>query len=458
MKKLLTIVDKVEKPVAINEAVSLSINANSESSADVVDMLQKIMGLSGMKPVTPDMITQTGPQKPMVQTIADVGQFADEAAKTYADEMGEEYENQPDETYKDISYMTKDIAGGLNKPHQQFKKEYPGDNPMAVKEELLKEYASFKADNEQSFQKKKLTKSVKKEDGWLDTAKNWASSAADTVGQGFDAALGTQSPVQKYVRDPLVKAGIANPDTMSWKDGKSPYVEPTSPAASVPGPVPRNITGKNAPVGYFDADNVKTDPSTNTTTVFKDPGSTPAQPKNMQQWLYGTGPTPVKPVTPLPKSDNLNVSAMPDMDLMTRAEKAAAANAQGTSAFTGMPTKSAPASTQGTKAFTGMPTQSAPPPRIKVPSIPADMGMAKADTPVGSMPAAPGPASYTVKSGDNISKVLQGMGINPTPANIQQVAKLSGIKDPNFIKPNQVLKIPGLKERSLSESRNSKFK
>lgn len=154
MKKLLTIVDKVEKPVAVNEAVSLSINANADSSDDVVGVLQKIMGLSGMKPVTPDMITQPGPQKPMVQTIADVGRFADEAAKVYADEVGEEYENEPEETYKDISYMTKDLAGGLNKPHQQFKKEYPGDNPMAVKEELLKEYSSFKADNEQAYQKK----------------------------------------------------------------------------------------------------------------------------------------------------------------------------------------------------------------------------------------------------------------------------------------------------------------
>lgn len=154
MKKLLTIVDNVEKPVAINEAVSISINANGDASDDVVGMLQKVMGLSGMKAVTPDMISQAGPSKPMVQTIADVGRFADEAAKVYADEVGEEYENQPDEEYKDVAYMNQELAGGLNKPHQQFKKEYPGDNPMSVKENLLKEYKGFKAENEKSYQKK----------------------------------------------------------------------------------------------------------------------------------------------------------------------------------------------------------------------------------------------------------------------------------------------------------------
>lgn len=44
----------------------------------------------------------------------------------------EEYENEPDEAYQDTAYMTKDLAGGLNKQHIQYKKEYPGDNPMAV--------------------------------------------------------------------------------------------------------------------------------------------------------------------------------------------------------------------------------------------------------------------------------------------------------------------------------------
>jgi nucleoid-associated protein YgaU len=72
-----------------------------------------------------------------------------------------------------------------------------------------------------------------------------------------------------------------------------------------------------------------------------------------------------------------------------------------------------------------------------MPSIPAGTGAAKANIPVGSMPASTG---YTVKAGDNLSKILTGKGMAATPANIAKIAKLSGIKDPNMIKPGQTIK------------------
>ena len=59
----------------------------------------------------------------------------------------------PKPEYKDTGYMQKDIAGGINKPKKMYRKEYPGDNPMAVetedktnsiKEELQKAYEDFK--------------------------------------------------------------------------------------------------------------------------------------------------------------------------------------------------------------------------------------------------------------------------------------------------------------------------
>lgn len=59
----------------------------------------------------------------------------------------EAFANQPDAEYQDINYMTKDIAGGLNDQHRQYKKEYPGDNPMAVKKletKLGQMYEEFK--------------------------------------------------------------------------------------------------------------------------------------------------------------------------------------------------------------------------------------------------------------------------------------------------------------------------
>jgi hypothetical protein len=63
-----------------------------------------------------------------------------------ADKPKEAFANEPDENYSDISALTHDNAGGLNAPHKQYKKEYPGDNPMAesVKSKLLNKYQSYR--------------------------------------------------------------------------------------------------------------------------------------------------------------------------------------------------------------------------------------------------------------------------------------------------------------------------
>lgn len=61
-------------------------------------------------------------------------------------EADESFANQPDEVYGDVGSVTQDTAGGLNAPHQQFKKEYPGDNPMAegLKSKLAAKYQSYR--------------------------------------------------------------------------------------------------------------------------------------------------------------------------------------------------------------------------------------------------------------------------------------------------------------------------
>ena len=159
MLKLLQIVSTIEKPATINEAVSLSINATGESACDVTDMLAKIIQLSGGKPVTPDMMPHHAAPMPMVKTIQDVNKYADSAAKAYVDEVGEELSGGFDSTDNeldhdvtdnvgDIDDVTMATAGGMNAPHKQFKKEYPGDNPMAVREglsaKLMHEYQGIK--------------------------------------------------------------------------------------------------------------------------------------------------------------------------------------------------------------------------------------------------------------------------------------------------------------------------
>ena len=41
----------------------------------------------------------------------------------------------PEPEYQDTQYMTKDLSGGANKIKKMYRKEYPGDNPMAVEDE-----------------------------------------------------------------------------------------------------------------------------------------------------------------------------------------------------------------------------------------------------------------------------------------------------------------------------------
>ena len=44
----------------------------------------------------------------------------------------DEYSNSPDEHYSDADTQLNKLSGGINGPKKQFKKEFPGDNPLAV--------------------------------------------------------------------------------------------------------------------------------------------------------------------------------------------------------------------------------------------------------------------------------------------------------------------------------------
>ena len=44
------------------------------------------------------------------------------------------YDNSPEEDYKDHTYMTKDLSGGINREKKAYAKAQDGDNAMAVEE------------------------------------------------------------------------------------------------------------------------------------------------------------------------------------------------------------------------------------------------------------------------------------------------------------------------------------
>jgi hypothetical protein len=64
----------------------------------------------------------------------------------------EEFKNIPDPKYSSTEYMTKDLAGGLNKPKTMSKHSYKqGDNPMAMEEAVMSEWEEYKKLDEAGY-------------------------------------------------------------------------------------------------------------------------------------------------------------------------------------------------------------------------------------------------------------------------------------------------------------------
>ena len=72
--------------------------------------------------------------KEVIKAEAEAEAEATEEATTEAPNEVEldEYSNSPDEDYFDADTQLNKLSGGLNGPKKQLKKEYPGDNPLAV--------------------------------------------------------------------------------------------------------------------------------------------------------------------------------------------------------------------------------------------------------------------------------------------------------------------------------------
>lgn len=59
----------------------------------------------------------------------------------------EDWDNSPDEEYKDDDFMKNDLAGGINRKKKQYPASNRGDNAMAVKEQLMRNWKKFKPNN-----------------------------------------------------------------------------------------------------------------------------------------------------------------------------------------------------------------------------------------------------------------------------------------------------------------------
>lgn len=165
-KKLIESIQKIEEcPPEMGEAgmmppapmdqgspVTMNVNLSATGADHVSDLINmmKNAGLNDAKPVDAKMLS---PRMDMERLAKIVGEPGDEDPNedlepTVDDEEFEGYENEPDEDYKDQHYMTKDLAGGINREKKQYKAAQPGDNAMAmenIKAELYAALAEKKA-------------------------------------------------------------------------------------------------------------------------------------------------------------------------------------------------------------------------------------------------------------------------------------------------------------------------
>jgi hypothetical protein len=169
-----------ESKKPLKEAITMSADSPEEAG-----MLMQIMKLAGVQQVTPDMV---GAEEPSAEVPADndadaevnpehgeeghdhsdcpvcgddavrsndMGKMRDMISQNDGDEQADEtWDNEPDEKVSDIDTLVNVHSGGLNKQKQQVRKEYPGDNPLAVKEEPTEEHLSNSLRNQyESFKK-----------------------------------------------------------------------------------------------------------------------------------------------------------------------------------------------------------------------------------------------------------------------------------------------------------------
>ena len=145
---------KEDKKETVKEAIQISTDSPQEAS-----MMMQILKLAGVQQVDPAMINQepeAGENPPHGEPghscghdddamgSGEMGRMRDmmtapaeeKAEETFANSMGDEKEEPK---YQDTDTLVNVHSGGLNSQKQQVRKEYPGDNPLAVKEDTITE-------------------------------------------------------------------------------------------------------------------------------------------------------------------------------------------------------------------------------------------------------------------------------------------------------------------------------
>ena len=127
------------KKETVKESIQISTDTPEEAG-----MMMQILKLAGVKPVDAKMIGAQDDEPEHDHDDAtgsmDMARMRDIVKKPEDEKQEETFSNAPDgykgepETH-DIDTLVNVHSGGANRQKAQYKKEYPGDNPMAVAKE-----------------------------------------------------------------------------------------------------------------------------------------------------------------------------------------------------------------------------------------------------------------------------------------------------------------------------------
>ena len=162
----------------VSEAIKISTDSPEEAG-----MMMQILALAGVKPVDASMLggdqehdhdgmTHSNPGGDEEHSHDDMRSMMDKIPSG-DDKAEEQYANTPDEKTQDTDELLNVQSGGLNKQKQQVRKEYPGDNPLAVEDKITEEELanSYKAQYE-AFKTAYQTEAKKAKPDFLDMDKD----------------------------------------------------------------------------------------------------------------------------------------------------------------------------------------------------------------------------------------------------------------------------------------------
>ena len=127
----------------VKEEIQMTADTPEEAG-----MLMQILKMAGIKPMGAEMPdTKPGDEmdpgelnKQMDQTDGDeMAKYMGMIIKPDMEKQEETFANEPEEKTQDVDSLVNVHSGGLNRQKTQYRKEYPGDNPMAVEDKITEE-------------------------------------------------------------------------------------------------------------------------------------------------------------------------------------------------------------------------------------------------------------------------------------------------------------------------------